>query len=445
MNSDHDQPDRAYPAVGPVLFLHGYADGLVQLAALFVRPETAPEPSVTTHQGPIEAERLATIDGMTVLRYSFTLPARADATYSMHGAALPVHADFTRDLRIAYVSCNGQESGDRERSTNERNALWQRLARQHADVPFQVLLNGGDQLYADEMLDEDPRLHAWRHGESEEPLDEADAAALRARLRSYLLQRYCELYAQPAPAWLMARIPILCMWDDHDICDGWGSLPETQLDSPMGRLVFETARELFLLFQLAAHPAEPPPICPDRAGTSLSWRVQLPGVALIAPDLRSERRPDQIMGPVGRDVFNEALAAAEDGQVFVLSSVPALGPRLSWVEAAMQQSPRMEKYQDDLRDQWQSRAHRDEWRVFLEHLLAVHERGGCRLSVLSGEIHLATRGTMAAPSGPLHQLVASGITHPAPPKAYARALGILARLGESPVPGHPIRLHPLPG
>jgi hypothetical protein len=45
----------------------------------------------------------------------------------------------------------------------------------------------------------------------------------------------------------------------------------------------------------------------------------------------------------------------------------------------------------------------------------------------------------------LHQLVASGITHPPPPAGFARALGALARLGESPVPGHPIRLHPLPG
>lgn len=67
------------------------------------------------------------------------------------------------------------------------------------------------------------------------------------------------------------------------------------------------------------------------------------------------------------------------------------------------------------------------------------------MTLLSGEIHLATRGTMDAPSALVHQLVSSGITHPPPPAAYAVALSALAHLGESPLLDHPIRLHPLPG
>ena len=67
------------------------------------------------------------------------------------------------------------------------------------------------------------------------------------------------------------------------------------------------------------------------------------------------------------------------------------------------------------------------------------------VTVLSGEIHLATRGTLHSRSGPLHQLVASGIAHPVPPRAYARGLGWLAALGEAPLPDHPLALHPLPG
>jgi hypothetical protein len=115
------------------------------------------------------------------------------------------------------------------------------------------------------------------------------------------------------------------------------------------------------------------------------------------------------------------------------------------VEALMQLTPHAEKYEDDLRDQWQSRAHRGEWRDFLQRLVALHEGGGSRVTLLSGEIHLATRGTLAAQPEPIHQLVASGIAHPAPPAAYATTLGWLARLGEAPLPDRPIRLHPLPG
>src|SRR3546814_8533222 len=88
----------------------------------------------------------------------------------------------------------------------------------------------------------------------------------------------------------------------------------------------------------------------------------------------------------------------------------------------MSVTPRMEKYEDDLRDQWQSHAHREEWRRFLRLLIETHTRDTTPVTVLSGEIHLATRGTMDTPEGPLHQLVASGISHPAPPTAYARAL-----------------------
>ncbi|WP_224406853.1 hypothetical protein [Afifella sp. IM 167] len=76
-------------------------------------------------------------------------------------------------------------------------------------------------------------------------------------------------------------------------------------------------------------------------------------------------------------------------------------------------------------------------------LSATHERPGVALTVVSGEIHLATRGTLVAKKRALHQLVVSGITHP-PPKAWALSLSALARLGEAPLKDHPIRLHPPP-
>ncbi|MDZ7811435.1 MAG: hypothetical protein U5L11_17060 [Arhodomonas sp.] len=72
------------------------------------------------------------------------------------------------ELRLAYVSCNGQEVGDRERNLNERNALWQRLADADTARPLHVLLHGGDQIYADEMLDVHPALRAWRRGEEDQ-------------------------------------------------------------------------------------------------------------------------------------------------------------------------------------------------------------------------------------------------------------------------------------
>ena len=109
----------------------------------------------------------------------------------------------------------------------------------------------------------------------------------------------------------------------------------------------------------------------------------------------------------------------------------------------MMMIPTMQKYEDDLRDQWQSRAHRDEWVRMLKQVLKWRETAP--VTVLSGEIHLATRAEMGPDEMRVHQLVASGIAHRAPPQGYARSLGTLAGLGDAPVSGHPIRIHPLPG
>lgn len=430
---------------GPILFFRGYRGGLLLLAALLVRPAGAQPPTVVADGALVRPETLLERDGVAVLRYTFSLAVRPGAGYTVDNQRYPVETDLDGDLRVAYVACNGQERGDGERSQMERNRLWRRLARQHASRPFHLLLQGGDQLYADEMLDVRPETREWAAGVHHNAKDPRELEAVRESLRSYLLARYLEIYTHDEPAWLMARVPSLCMWDDHDICDGWGSLPPEQLDAPVGRAVFGVAREFFLTFQLGADPETPPGICPDGEGRTLTWAAQLPDVAFVAPDLRSERRPERVMGMTGRNVFWQALEATAGSHVFVLSSVPALGPRLSWVETALALKPGVQKYEDDLRDQWQSRVHREEWRGFLSQLLALHEREDRGVTVLSGEIHLATRATMASRDGPLHQLVASGITHPPPPQAYARTLGALARLGESPLPGHPIRLHPLPG
>ncbi|MDN5870358.1 MAG: alkaline phosphatase family protein [Nitrococcus sp.] len=430
--------------VGPILFARGlHADRLL-LTALLVRPVDTPAPNLTTPEGAFSPETVELRGGFRVWRYTFSVPTLSDAHYRIEGERYAVNAALGSDLRLAYVSCNGREYGDRDRAVTERNALWRRLARQHAERPFQLLLQGGDQLYADEMFDLHPALRAWSN-QDWRVADGDKFSDLAEGIRNYLFARYLELYGQPATAWLMARVPSLAMWDDHDICDGWGSMPYAQLDSPIGRGVFQIARELFLLFQLGAARNELPAICPDRSGSTLTWALQLPGLRLIAPDLRSERRPNRVLGEHGWAVLRSELDAVTNEHVFLLSSVPVLGPRLSWVEAALHLIPHMQKYEDDLRDQWQSRAHRSEWRAFLEALLAVHERGDGRVTVLSGEIHLATHGTMQTRVGPLHQLVASGVTHPAPPAAYARALGMLARFAESPLPNHPIRLHPLPG
>ena len=148
------------------------------------------------------------------------------------------------------------------------------------------------------------------------------------------------------------------------------------------------------------------------------------------------------MGPEGWALVSQTAPAPGDHTIIV-SSVPLLGPRLSVIERLMMMIPHMQKYEDDLRDQWQSRAHREEWRRMLREVTRMRAQGP--VTVISGEIHLAGRAEMGGPAGTVHQLVASGITHQPPGQAYARALGLLAGFGEAPLSDSPISTLPLPG
>lgn len=430
---------------GPILFLDDIGASGAQLSALFIATGRArPEP-VKTVDGVHAAERLADYDHATVWRARFHLPADRPSSYQWSGESYDVAGDLLGDMRIAYVSCNGEEIGDLEREGSERNAMWARLREDHRSAPFSLLLHGGDQVYADQVTEGHPLSEDWPEHIPKDP-SRADLADLRHHLRERFLERYTGLYRAPEFAWIAARVPSLMQWDDHDICDGWGSLPRSKTYSPVGQTLFEVARESFLTFQHAAADGELPRRFHDPSGLHLGWSVRTAGLRILAPDMRSERTRRAIMGEGGWAMMRAEAAAPVQGHTFLMSSVPLLGPRLSLLEALMVAVPKMQKYEDDLRDQWQSRAHRAEWCDMLRLVRDMALADGHDVAVLSGEIHLATRATMKLRTDRwLHQLVASGIAHRAPPKAWARFLGALAQLGESPLRGNPIRIRRIPG
>ncbi|ALN74475.1 alkaline phosphatase D family protein [Aureimonas sp. AU20] len=435
-------------AAGPILFARGADEHGARMAAVAVTRQGDPAPVFEAPGGAAgEPVRLGALFGHEVWRSDLRLPLSPTAAYGVNGGSFRVATDMSGDLAVGFVSCNGQEHDDEARSHEDRDVMWRRLQSEHARRPFALLLHGGDQLYADEAIKAHPEVERWGELPNEERPGVAWTAEMEEAVRSYFFRRYLDLLRQPAAAALFAAVPSLMIWDDHDIFDGWGSHPPGLQESPVALGLFAAAREMFLLFQLGAADGLLPETCPDRTGRSFTQGAHFPGLSVLLPDLRSERRPDRVMGEAGWAAFEATLTAAPEGaRRIVVSSVPALGPRLSLVEALLDFYPRPQQYEDDLRDQWQSRAHRAEWRRFLA---LMEGEAVCRRSpvtIVSGEIHLATRGTMDLRDGSqLHQLVASGITHPKPPRAMAIGLGLLSRLGESPLKGRKIRLRPLPG
>lgn len=431
--------------IGPLLTLDDLNETEMHLAALFLTPkDTVPADLEVdgTALRPQLLERYAQVD---VWRCRFTRPVQGPSDYRWDGVDYTLAGCPQGAKRIAYVSCNGEEHGDLEREGNERNVMWQRLCSAHDTHPFSLLLHGGDQIYADEVTLGHPLSEHWPERVPRDP-SRADLATLRAHLREKFLARYIAIFDAPELAYIAARVPSLMQWDDHDICDGWGSLRRSRTYSPVGQVLFDVARDAALLFQHCCVDGDLPPRFDDPSGLHLGWTVSAAGLRLLAPDLRSERSRREVMGTSGWRMMERASKTASAGRTLVLSSVPLLGPRLSVLEWIMMAIPSMQKYEDDLRDQWQSRAHRDSWQHMLEIMQRIADPEDQHVTVLSGEIHLATRAEMSlSPRKTLHQLVASGISHRAPPGAWARILDGLARFGDSPLPGHPIRIKHIPG
>jgi hypothetical protein len=89
--------------------------------------------------------------------------------------------------------------------------------------------------------------------------------------------------------------------------------------------------------------------------------------------------------------------------------------------------PREQLYQDDLRDQWQSFAHEQEWHRLVKYALDFSEQSQTAVTFLSGEIHLGAFGCLERGPTKMFQLISSGVVHPAPPALMAQTFNWMAR------------------
>jgi PhoD related phosphatase len=440
--------------VGPILQFRGQTEDRWRLAALVVGEGfDAPAPLELPGNAPIAPERLAVRRGHGFWRYDFSLKLQGDqatvARYAIGDEAWRVHLPAASGgRRVAYAACNGNDDeGNGGPVPPSRNALWRQLAAEHASRPFHLLFQGGDQLYADTLWKEVPELGAWRRLPWREGNVAPFTPAMAQGADAYYFERYRRVWGQPEVAAVLASIPSVMMWDDHDIFDGWGSWPEDRQGCPVFRGVGALARGYFAFFQLAARPDRLPDGFGDPDGRHFGCAFRAGEVGIVAPDLRSERTRGRIMGEAGWRHFEAALSGlAGCRHVLVMSSVPLVNADMSWLERLYVAAPGHSNLEDDLRDQWQSYGHRDEWRRMLSRLVAFSARTGARVTSLSGEIHLGALGVVEGAGGVrVHQLTSSGIVHAPPPVIALAAYELLGRHTTVLEPGLKVRLLRIPG
>ncbi len=198
---------------------------------------------------------------------------------------------FNRNDRFVLFSCNNIfYSGGPQ---TKRYRMWSRLKReleQNRDI--KLVIQGGDQVYHDDI--ETSCLKALR--ENPEDLD---------TVRKMMIRNYQHFYGHHISRKILAQIPSVAMWDDHDITDGWGGRPES-FDKegnlkPEWKTYFECAREAFQAYQGAKNPDYRP------YAHSQTSMLDFGHNRIVLMDLRSEKNIKDDEAPLISDEHAEAI------------------------------------------------------------------------------------------------------------------------------------------
>ena len=361
-----------------VLFFRGLEQRDWRLSALLVLDGDGPPPVLELAEAghPITACHLASRLGRSLWRYDFCVPlAAAERTvdYRIGGGSWRVHLPaLGGPLRIAFTACNGYEDERTGCAGAGRNRLWRKLEAEHARAPFHLLLQGGDQLYADSVWHEVPALAAWRRLPLAPAGGDPFTPAMAEAVADYYFGRYCWLWEQPELARIMPAVPSLMMWDDHDIFDGWGSHdPMAGLPRVPGDLCGRG--RAFALFQLAGAAALPGGLRRPRRPVRLSFRCWRHRHHRARSALGAQPGAGHGRGGLARvRAMLEGLAGCR--HLLLLSSVPLLNADSP--SSGLEALPGQQYFQLDMRDQWRSIFHREEWLRLLRHLFAFSARTG---------------------------------------------------------------------
>lgn len=317
--------------------------------------------------------------------------------------------------RMAFASCNDVLKKGHVPGRSDYQ-LWQSMWERHQEAPYSLLLMGGDQVYADHLLGQmkSPRLRRWWDAPLEQQVSLEPSESELEELAFGFAELYVRSWDQQDVSLMLASVPSLMMWDDHDIIDGYGSYPEPFQQSQMMQALYKIAEVFFVNFQLRGH--DNASLLGEKA--ALSWGLKFRGQAILAMDNRSERTETMIMSHGHWQQLQLWLDEVNnDEKLWVMTAVPLMYPSFESVEPWIGKVPVLNKYEDDLKDHWRAIGHREERIRFLQTLSDARKRLDF-VSILSGDVHVGALAHMQTPYGGVHQLVSSAIVNH-PPSWFA--------------------------
>lgn len=251
-------------------------------------------------------------------------------------------------MHMMFHSCNGFSSNVIADELCGPDPMWRDVLGTHQTQPFHVMIGGGDQIYNDCVTNKCRLFSQWLgNRDAGEKHSAPFSAEMQDELESFYLERYCMWFSQGLFGLAASQIPMVNMYDDHDIIDGYGSYAHGSMRSPVLSGLGSVAFKYYLLFQHQSlinetENSEPSWILGVEPGPyirelSRSVFVSMGGKsALLAVDCRTERTDREVVRDgTWEKIMNRLYAELRRGQtehLLVVLGVPVAYPRLVWLE-----------------------------------------------------------------------------------------------------------------
>ncbi|KAF2869546.1 hypothetical protein BDV95DRAFT_547996 [Massariosphaeria phaeospora] len=418
--------------------------------------------------------RLHAERGVTFWRFNLEIALGTSQTriaYRInHGPAIGFWVPASGEtMNIMFHSCNGFSLSVDSKEFCGPDPMWRDVLNNHQTQPFHVMIGGGDQIYNDAAMRDTTLFRQWT--ESKNPMQKHNASfssELQNELEQFYLDRYSMWFSQGLFGMASSQIPMVNIWDDHDIIDGFGSYPHHFMQTPVFTGLGAVAFKYYMLFQhqsvvAETEKTEPSWVLGAHAGPyikeqSRSVFMQLGRqVAFLGLDCRTERQRNEIITEDSYDIIldrlEQEIVKGETKHLIVLLGVPIAYPRLNFLEniltsrlmdpvKAMGRAGLLGNFLnrfdggveilDDLDDHWTAKHHKEERNWLIQQLQHLASTKSVRVTILGGDVHLAAVGQFYTnkkanvPKDKDHRympnIVSSAIVNTPPPEVMADIL-----------------------
>ncbi|PWY95159.1 hypothetical protein BO94DRAFT_531069 [Aspergillus sclerotioniger CBS 115572] len=326
-----------------------------------------------------------------------------------------------QSMNVMFHTGNGFSPAVDSNKLSGPDPLWRDVLNEHQTRPFHVMIGGGDQIFNDKVIAETAHFQEWvKIKNLSEKYESPFTAEFKAELEDFYLENYSAWFSQGLFSLANSQIPMVNMWNDHEIIEGFGSYPEEFMNSPVISGLGSIAFKYYLLFQHHSVPEEteaeePSWILGAKPGPYINQRSRHlfmslgDGVAFLGLDCRTERMTDEIIceetGELIWDRCHQEIVRGETRHLIVSLGIPLAYPRVAVVKNILNSRKSLGKAGlfgglvnktgakvEIFDDHWTAKRHKAERTYLIEDLQDLAAEKSVRVTILSGDVHLAAIG-----------------------------------------------------